>query len=285
MKFIPIRYNDIDYPSYIKSEINETAGHLDKDKIEIAGLFSLHTEYSYGKRLFNSSIIQKYNELTSSNKDGIPQLWKSTNWAEEFAEFIFELTDGKEPYIIEIHPPFNDYSNLQYFLDCYKVFENKIHAKYPSTIIVVENRSGSLYRGGRFVLGKTQEIVEFCKLIKEQNINLGVVLDFPQLLTAEHLDTLKFDKIKFNSFINQLIPCRQNIKGIHIWAKKKSEKGRWVAHCGTFETYFDGNTENMNCFINGIKNLCDDNVSRFLVPEVNSGQKDLFEIIKYFIQQ
>lgn len=284
MNFIPIRYNDIDYPSHIKSEINETAGHLDKDTIEVNGLFSLHTEYSYGKRLFNSAIIQKYNELTSSNKEGIPQLWKSGKWAEEFADFVIELTDGKEPYIIEIHPPFNDYSNLQYFLDCYKVFENKIHAKYPTTIIVVENRSGSLYKGGRFVLGKTQEIVDFCKLINERNINLGVVLDFPQLLTAEYLDTLKFDKNKFNSFINQLIPYRQNIKGIHIWAKKKSEKGRWVAHCGTFETYFDNNTESINCFIDGIKKLCDDNVSRFLVPEVNSGQKDLFEIIKYFIE-
>ena len=59
MNFIPIRYNDIDYPSHIKSEINETAGHLDKDTIEVNGLFSLHTEYSYGKRNFNSGIIKK----------------------------------------------------------------------------------------------------------------------------------------------------------------------------------------------------------------------------------
>ena len=26
---------------------------------------------------------------------------------------------------------------------------------------------------------------------------------------------------------------RNLIKGIHIWAKKKSGKGRWVAHCMT----------------------------------------------------
>ena len=65
------------------------------------------------------------------------------------------------------------------------------------------------------------------------------------------------------------------IKGIHIWGKKKSETGRWVAHCGNFDTYFNGNKENKKIFIDGIINVCNDGQKRFFVPEVNSGAEDL----------
>lgn len=226
-RFIFVEYNGVPYPDGFASGIKEIAGHFDKCEIEKSEKYSLHTEYSYGKRNFNSKSILNLETLKTSHKDGVPQLWKSDKWAEEFAEFVITLTKSKTaPIVVEIHPPFNDYCDIDLFLERYKIFEKKIHERYPETIIVIENRSGAIYKGGRFILGKAKEIAELCQKINDNNINLGVVLDFPQLLTAENIDTLKFNKDKYFSSINTIAEYRQNIKGIHIWGKKKSEKGR-----------------------------------------------------------
>ena len=279
-KFVLVEYNDVPYPEGLSSDIKEIAAHLDKNEIKVAEKYSLHTEYSYGKRKFDSDLISKFPELKASHKDGIPQLWKSDKWAEEFAEFVLELTkDNPSPVVIEVHPPFNDYCDIAAFLKRYTIFETKIHQTHPNTIIVVENRSGSVYRGGRFIVGKAKEIVELCKQIKTNNINLGVVLDFPQLLTAEGMDTLKFNGDKYLSLVEDISKRREVIKGIHIWGKKKSDSGRWVAHVGTLDTYFGDNQESKRKFIAGIEQVCNDDKKRFLVPEVNSGATDLAAII------
>lgn len=279
-KFIFIEYNNVPYPEGFISDIKEIAAHLDKNEIETAERYSLHTEYSYGTRKFDTELISDFTELKTSHKNGVPQLWESDKWAEEFAEFIIKLTaDKNAPTVIEIHPPFNDYCDIDMFLKRYVVFEKRIREVYPETIIVVENRSGAIYKGGKFIVGKAQEIAELCQKIKENNINLGVVLDFPQLLTAENIDTLKFNTGKYSNVIDKISEHRDVIKGIHIWGKKKSESGRWVAHAGNLDTYFGNNQENKTEFINGIKSVCDDNIKRFLVPEVNTGAEDLACII------
>ena len=180
---------------------------------------------------------------------------------------------------MEIHPPFNDYADIEHFVKCYKVFEKEIRQAYPNTNIFIENRSGAVYRGGRFLVGKADEIVYLCQAIEKYNLELGIVLDFPQLLTAERLDTLKFNADKYKAAIERIHPYQHLIKGIHIWGKKKNPKGRWIAHCGTFDTYFGGNEESKNVFLNGIARICDDGRTRFLVPEVNSGAEDLKSII------
>ena len=275
-----IEYNGIPYPEGYPSKIKEVAGHLDKENIEKEDCYSLHTEYSYGKRKFESSILEKYKALREANKGGVPQLWQSEEWAKEFAEFVLELTEGKNPpQIVEIHPPFNDYSDIELFVKCYKVFEKVIKQAYPNTNIFIENRSGAVYRGGRFVIGKADEIVALGEAIEKHKLELGIVLDFPQLLTAERLDTLKFDVDKYMAAIEKIHPYQHLIKGIHIWGKKKNPKGRWIAHCGTLDTYFGDNDENKNIFISGIARICDDGKTRFLVPEVNSGVEDLRSII------
>lgn len=280
-KFIFIEYNGVPYPEGFTSNIKEIAAHLDKNEIETAEQYSLHTEYSYGKRKFDSPLISNFCELQSAQKDGVPQLWKSDKWAEQFAEFIFALTaDKNTPSVIEIHPPFNDYCNIDLFLERFKVFEKKIHEIYPETIIVIENRAGAIYRGGRFVVSKAKEIAELCKKIKDNKVNLGVVLDFPQLLTAEHIDTLNFNKDKYFSAIDVISEHRDVIKGIHIWGKKKSESGRWVAHAGNLDTYFGNNPDYKAAFIEGIAKVCNDDLQRFLVPEVNTGADDLACIVK-----
>lgn len=114
-------------------------------------------------------------------------------------------------------------------------------------------------------------------------MNLGVVLDFPQLLTAEKIDTLNFNEAIFKDTLNTLSPFKGQIDGIHIWAKKKNPNGRWVSHCGTFDTFF-GNIKSVNFFVGEIKAFCDDGRDRYFVPEVNSGESDLLEIIKHFFE-
>ena len=330
MNFIPIQYGAAAYPSHIKCEIKEIAGHFDKDAIACAGAFSLHTEYSYGKRAFSGALIGKFDELKSAQKDGVPQLWRSAKWAEQFADFIFELVatngansstnlgvskisngenstslsnsnsvnfnaknsandlnlNGAKPHapaIIEIHPPFNDYCDLDEFFAHYERFERKIHAEFDSQILI-ENRVGTLYRGGRFLVQKASEIAALCERIAKNGVNLGVVLDFPQLLTAEKIDTTRFDKAKFKAALDALQPYAAQVSGIHIWGKKKNRAGRWVAHCGDFDAFFEGNADSRDFFVAQIKQFCDDGRARYFVPEVNSGEKDLREIVKYFFE-
>ena len=168
-KFIFVEYNGVTYPDGFTTNIKEIAAHLDKNNIEFAEKYSLHTEYSYGKRKFDTALISNFTELKSAQKDGVPQLWKTGKWAEQFAEFIFVLTEGKNtPSVIEIHPPFNDYCSIDSFLERYSVFEKKIHEVYPETVIVIENRAGTIYKGGRFIAGKAKEIAELCK--KSKNV-------------------------------------------------------------------------------------------------------------------
>ena len=220
--FILVEYNNLPYPEGYSAQIQEVAAHFDKDVIDPQRAYSMHTEYSYGKRKYNTELISKYPALIAASKDGVPQLWKSAEWASEFADFIVDLVSGHSvPTIIEIHPPFNDYCSLAGFVDRFRIFENKIHEAYPDVIIVIENRAGSVYHGGRFLVGKAKEIVALCDLIKSEALNLGVVLDFPQLLTAENIDPLKFKTEKYQSAIQTIAEHRDLIKGIHIWGKKK----------------------------------------------------------------
>ena len=130
------------------------------------------------------------------------------------------------------------------------------------------------------MIGKAKEIVELCQKIKDKDINLGVVLDFPQLLTAEGMDTLKFNVDKYLSLVDNISKHREVIKGIHIWGKKKSASGRWVAHAGNLDTYFGENAIYKSAFIEGILKVCNDDMIRFLVPEVNTGAEDLSRIIE-----
>ena len=109
---------------------------------------------------------------------------------------------------------------------------------------------------------------------------MGIVLDFPQLLTAENIDSIKFKPEKYQLAIDMLSAYRGIIKGIHIWGKKKNATGRWVAHCGNLDTYFGSNEEVKRLFISGIEQICNDDSPRFLVPEVNSGAEDLAMIME-----
>ncbi|WP_026664868.1 hypothetical protein [Butyrivibrio sp. FC2001] len=279
MNFVFVQYKNYTYPSGLKPELTEIAGHFDITGIRDVEKYSLHTEYSFASRKLNSDLLRRLPTIMESHRNKVPQLWKSEKWANEFAQFVIAITDGHAaPTVIEVHPPFSDYCTLQEFVDRYQVFEDAIHDRYPDTKIVIENRSGSRYSGGKFIVSKSEDIIALCDAIRQQNTNLGVVLDFPQLLTAEHINTEPFEKVKYHTALNPLMEYRNEIKGVHIWGKKKNESGRLIAHTGDLNTYFP-NPGDKRYFLEGIAALCKDNEPRFFVPEINSCQADFESVV------
>lgn len=281
MNLIPITYHSKKYPAGVISNIDEIAGNFDKDSINPQRKYSLHTEYSHMKRKLDNQLINKYPELKSSERDNIPQLWKNKEWAKEFANFIIELIGNNlSPEIIEIHPPFNDYCNtFSDFFDIYGEFEKIILKKFPDVKIFIENRCGTFYRGGKFIISNGKSIIQFLEELQKRNLNLKLVLDYPQVFSAEaiKMDDIKLKKIiNFNNNIKEYISY---IGGFHLWGKKKSQTGRWTSHTGDLNTFFSNNDLLKDEFINSIIDTFDDNIVRYFVPEVNSGEDDLQSII------
>lgn len=165
-----------------------------------------------------------YPELKNSEKENIPQLWKNKEWAREFADFIIELVgDNIPPEIIEIHPPFNDYCNdFSMFFDIYEEFK-KIIVKFPKTNIFIENRCGAFYKGGKFIISNGKSIIQFLQELQKRNLKLKLVLDYPQVFSAEaiKMDNIKLKKI--NEFNNNIKPYISYIGGFHLWGKRKSK--------------------------------------------------------------
>lgn len=65
-------------------------------------------------------------------------------------------------------------------------------------------------------MSKATDIAELCKKIIDNDVKLGVVLDYPQLLTRELNHPESFDKTKYKEDIQMLIPYKGVIKEIHI---------------------------------------------------------------------
>jgi hypothetical protein len=229
----------------------------------------------------NSEIIVDLNSIIEAQKKNIPQLWKSKKWALQFFIFIKRLIGtNPPPDIIEIHPPFNDYCfTFEQFIDIYEVFHDKVSKEYPDTIIFLENRSGTRYTGGKFLLSTCNDVLDLCDIIKQKNVNLKIVLDYPQLFSAEKIsmDDIKLDKIiEFNSDLKQF---KNIIGGFHMWGKRKSVKRRWVAHIGDFNTFFSNNLALKHTFLKSIHDTFNDDLSRYFIPEVNSREEDVHSIV------
>lgn len=278
--FIPINYRNKKYPADITCQIQEIAGNFDKTFINPKGKYSLHTEYSYGKRKLNSHVLAKYPSLLKHHNNYVPQLWYDKEWAKEFALFIIELVgDNPPPTVIEIHPPFKDYCpSLSDFLERYKIFEEIILSHYPETKICIENRAGTIYRGESFLISKISSIYDFLSLLKKENLRLKLVLDYPQIFTAEHYDLDNFPLETFLSSHKFLDGLQDQIQGVHIWGKTKNNKGRWVAHYGDLNSLFPDKI-NKKAFLHLLNEFYDDGKARYFVPEVNSSEEHLQSII------
>lgn len=274
--FEMIKYHNQSYPTNIPLRIEEVTAHFDTEKVEGLLDFSLHTEYSYGKRNFTSGLVNCFPEIISAQKCGVPQLWKNEIWASQFADFIVALVGNeKNPKVIEIHPPFNDYTDLEGFISVYTVFEHKIKACFPETEILLENRCGSVYRGGNFVVSKLQNVISLCDAIDAANLSLKIAFDVPQIYTAHNTKTEE----GFVRLLEQTKSVRQFIGGVHLWGKRLSASGRKVSHCGDLNSYF-GDVSIKESFLASFKDCFSDGISRKMVLEVNSGNDDLKSIIE-----
>jgi len=282
---IPIKYGRREYPENIVLRIQEIAAHFDVKGIRPGMPYSLHTEYSYGKRKYSSEPVKNYSIIRESNLKSVPQLWRSGEWSREFSEFVISLVGEKRPpEIIEVHPPFVDYcDSIDQFLDLYGIFEKRIHQKFPDVKILIQNRYGTTYSGGRFLASTNEDFIELSKAIKRRKLRLGIVLDFPQLFSAHGIDTYKTSEQEIRDLIKPVYEYRDMIEGMHIWGKRLSDSGRPIAHVGNLDTYF--NNERMKrFFLRELYDLFDDGKPRFFVPEVNSGNNDVASIIKDFIE-
>ena len=274
---IPIQYHRTRYPDDIKPIILEVAGHFDIKPIKVDTSYSLHTEYSFMRRKLDNKIVSKYNEICNANKKGIPMLWYSEKWSVEFADYIKDITDGSiDPSIIEIHPPFSDYTNLEEFINNYKVFKERISLFFPKAIILIENRSGTRYSGGNFIVSTIEQLVSLSNLIDEKGSDLRITLDLPQLFTAHSISKSKKDLMI--EIFNTIKSIRHNILGIHLWGKKE-RNGRRVAHIGDLNSYFMYDMDLKKTFLEYMFDTFNDDIYRYFVPEVNSGSEDLISIV------
>ncbi len=258
------------------------AGHFDVPSIHPAMPYSLHTEYCYGARKFDSPLVARFPEIRSARNNGIPRLWFNRKWSLEFAEYIAELVgDNQPPRVVEIHPPFVDYCpSLELFLERYSVFEKRIAELFPETIVCLEHRFGTTYRGGKFLIAATGDILRLAVGLRKENLNLKIVLDFVQLFTR-HFGARPKHPRDIDKVFSLLRGCTDRISSVHVWGKKRI-RGRLVAHQGDLNDYFENNSALKNHFLAGAYRLLADNRPRYFVPEVNSSYQDLISIVQDF---
>ncbi len=274
--FIPVSYRGRKYPEPIICEVKEISGHFDKSSIPNATRYSLHTEYSFTKRKFNTPLINKHPALMSSYK-GVPRLWYDREWAKEFAEFIYDLTEGcPQPEIIEIHPPFKDYCpDFDTFFDHYLVFEKSIRKHFSNTIITMENRAGAQYPVP-FLMSSIDDIVKCCQMIEKKKLQLHIAIDYTQLFTSEGYN---FSNIPIKEFIEKhehLEKYKQHISSVHLWGKKQNKKGTWVSHSAGLREMLS--EDDLYKFMSMISNFYNDGLSRYFVPEINTSKKYIEEL-------
>ena len=143
---------------------------------------------------------------------------------------------------------------------------------------MLENRSGSIYRNGDFLISNCADLVLLCSEIEKRKLHLKIALDIPQLFTA-HGGPFKITQQEISKIIYELKPIRKFIGGIHLWGKRKNANGKFISHVGDLSSYFNNNSAKKTALLESLKNLFDDEFQRFFVPEVNSNDQDLASII------
>lgn len=275
-QLIPVKYRRCTYPAGIIPRIQEIAGHLDKTSIRPSmPRFSLHTEYSFRGRSLNSACLAPFEELRQRQVNGVPLLWYSARWAEQFAAFLQTLCGTYVPSVIEIHPPFGDYADTAHFFAVYTVFEQAILSVYPDVTLLIENRCGTRYPGAGFILSDAASMIAFAEGLQKSGLRLRITWDIPQLFSA-----MQTVPRTMKTHLEQMEPVLPYIDGIHLWGKGDNGGRQRVSHCGDLNTYFRGNVAAKETFLLRLHALLDDDRPRYFVPEVNSGQADLDSIVQ-----
>lgn len=263
MKLIPIMYHRLPYPSHINASIVEVAGHFDVDSLPSNiqdNSFSLHTEYSARHRKLNSDLIRKYSSILNSQSDAKmarPKLWESEEWSKEFAQFLIQLLNGKQPHIIEIHPPNSRRKGFDTFAKYYDIFYNELRENGIRSKILIENRNG-------FSLSGVRDFQTLSDLIDDKQMDLKLILDFPQLLNFEKARN-NIDKLDI--LMKAIEGFKHNVDAFHLWG----QAGR-TPHMGDLDDYFNYNLEIKESFLKHLQDLfvgLDKEI--YFIPEVNFG--------------
>ncbi|MBY9006132.1 MAG: hypothetical protein KGD63_05195 [Candidatus Lokiarchaeota archaeon] len=281
---IPIKYGKKDYPQGIIPKIEEIPAHFDVKSINPSMNCSLHTEYSAGKRKLTSDLLKDFQIIKKAHKNFIPQLWFNDEWSIEFGKFLIKLIGNHDPpKIIEIHPPYDDYCNsLEIFLERYQIFESFILKYFPNIEILIENRFGTMYSGGKFILKTSNDLINLSNLLDDLDLKLKIVLDIPQLFSANNINPLNINEENIIKILSPLKKCINDISSIHMWGKKRTEKGRLIVHHGDLNNLLNFNKDLKTIFLKEIYNLFNDGKTRYFVPEVNSNNNDLISIVNDF---
>jgi len=281
---IPVQYGRLKYPGTIEPELVEVPGHFDKDTLPY-GLtrYSLHTEYSAGPRHLTSALLRRFDCLIKSNHRNVPMLWTSEEWAVQFAHFIIALVGNQRPpEIVEVHPPFEQSCpSMERFLELYRKFEEVLREKFPDARIVVENRCGGRGLPGKFLVSTVADTLDLARAIAEQQSTLTIVLDVPQVFTAERLDAVTASAEEIRTLMSRLRPAMPVVTGLHLWGSTL----RGGSHSADLNEHFGYRQDVKSSFVRDLSSLLDDDRERYFVPEINSGRRDVLEsIVRDLIQ-
>lgn len=276
---IPVRYGRLSYPDGIRPVLQEVPAHFDIAGLDVAGPYSLHTEYSAGDREMDSPALMGLDTIRSSVRRGLPLLWQSVEWAREFAAFVVALVGANPaPTVIEVHPPFrSSCPTNDAFLDRYEVFEGAILAAFPEAEIVIENRHGSR-NGGRFLVSTAEDLVALGEEIAIRGLRLGIALDVPQVMNAD-LGRPPYRYGDLSDLVGRLRPVSQGIETIHLWGRKGIS-----AHVGDLDDLVGGDAEVKAELLSALHDLLADGRPRYLVPEVNSSEAHLHAIVRDLVE-
>jgi hypothetical protein len=283
IRLIPVRYDTITYPDGVHSEIKEESAPLSIPHLKrFAPKYSLHTDPSASRKVpKDSEFLQEFPTLYNSCVEGIPQLWFNKQWANKFADFIKKVVGrNSPPAIIEVHPPYKDYcDSMQRFLENYRVFEERIFSSYPETEILIENRFGTRYKRGLFLISSYRDVVDFVSQLEKTTprLKLGLVLDFPQLLAQSGMLKPKNDNIKemLTEMFNSLKFCKSRIRSIHLWGPKKIDaSGHFEGvHKEDLNGLFQYHKGMKKVFLENVYELLRDVAPCYFVPEVGAEKK------------
>jgi hypothetical protein len=277
-RLIPISFGGRPYPMGISPVLDELPGHFDRKAFLTRRPYCLHTEYSAGFRQWNSPLLRGLDEITSSQRKGIPELWPNHKWGEQFAEFIIRLVgENQDPTLIEIHPPFVSYcKDVDSFLDAYAVFASSLRLKFPGSAIVIENRNGTRHPS-KFLVSTVGDVVNLFAADKHRDIDLKLALDLPQIFSA-HLGSKPPTPLEVEHLLEKLRPVAHRVETLHIWGRRKT------AHNGTLDDLFGHDPLAKEAFFYGLHRLLENGKPRYFLLEVNSSKEDLQAIVSDFVE-
>jgi hypothetical protein len=162
--------------------------------------------------------------------------------------------------------------DVSVFLDRYAVFEDLITGAYPDIVIALENRSGSQYKKSNFLISNSSNIAGLLQNIKERDLQLKIMLDIPQMFTGQ-AKASRLDLGSIEAAFSEFAKDKNMIVGIHIWGNNGN------AHMGDLNGLFNKHNLPKAEFMDFVARYFNDGKLRYLVPEVNSSQKDFDSII------